>query len=128
MSDSMTHPPAELIEHLNRGDCVLFVGDVLDAPGAQGAQGARLASALVDACGGHCQFCQAVGKCSQPDFCIVPLTRAAQLYESCNNRQGLVDFVLRRVDNTHPPGPLRHALAALPVRVMITQLSMTGWK
>ena len=30
--------PAELIEHLNRGDCVLFVGDALDAAGSQSAR------------------------------------------------------------------------------------------
>ncbi|MBN1135011.1 MAG: hypothetical protein JXM73_00400 [Anaerolineae bacterium] len=41
MTDDL-QPPAELIEHLNRGDCVLFVGDALDG---QGSQSARLAAA-----------------------------------------------------------------------------------
>jgi hypothetical protein len=57
-------PPVELIEHLNRRDCVLFVGDALDE---EGSQSARLASALVDTCGAHCPFCKKVGRCARPE-------------------------------------------------------------
>ena len=84
--------PPELIEHLNRGDCVLFVGDALDD---NGSQSARLASALVDACGALCPFCESQGKCQRPTACVVPLTRAAQLYEGPRNRHSLIEFVLR---------------------------------
>ncbi len=108
--------PSELITHLNRGDCVLFVGDALDGI----SQSARLAAALVDACGAQCQFCQDAGKCLRPDDCMTHLFRAAQLYEGRTNRQALVDFVLRHTDNTRPPDPLHRALVELPVRVIIT--------
>ena len=80
--------PRELVEHLNRGDCVLFAGDALEGGSAQSA---RLASALVDACGAHCTFCKPQAKCARTDACVVPLTQAAQLYESGTNRQALLD-------------------------------------
>jgi hypothetical protein len=115
MSDQQPIPP-ELIAHLNRGDCVLFVGDALDGV----SQSARLAAALVDVCGAHCPFCQDAGECQRPDDCAVPLFRAAQLYEGHANRQALVDFVCRHVDSTRPPTPLHQALLELPVRVIIT--------
>lgn len=108
--------PSELITHLNRGDCVLFVGDALDGV----SQSAQLAAALVDACGAQCPFCQSAGKCQRPDDCVTPLFRAAQLYEGRTNRQALVDFVLRHTDNTRPPSPLHRALVELPARVIIT--------
>ncbi|MCP4540109.1 MAG: SUMF1/EgtB/PvdO family nonheme iron enzyme [Chloroflexi bacterium] len=111
------NPPRQLLDHLNRGDCVLFVGDALDE---EGSQSARLASLLVDACGAHCEFCKENGKCLRPHNCTVPLTRAAQLYESRNNRQALLDFVIRQADNASSPGPIHSALAALPVRVIVT--------
>jgi hypothetical protein len=117
MTMSSQHPiPSELITHLNRGDCVLFVGDALDGV----SQSARLAAALVDACGAHCRHCKPQGKCQYPDDCEVTLFRAAQLYEGHTNRQALVDFVLRHTDNTRPPDPLHRALVELPVRVIIT--------
>jgi hypothetical protein len=113
------HPPdipSELISHLNRGDCVLFVGDALDGV----SQSARLAASLVDACGAHCPFCQDAEKCQRPDDCMMPLFRAAQLYEDRTNRQALVDFVLHHLDNTRPPELVHRALTELPVRVIIT--------
>ena len=114
---SYQHPiPSELIAHLNRGDCVLFVGDALDDV----SQSARLAAALVDACGAHCRHCKPHGKCQYPDDCEVTLFRAAQLYEGRTNRQALVDFVLRHIDNTRPPDPLHRALVELPIRIIIT--------
>jgi formylglycine-generating enzyme required for sulfatase activity len=120
LTSSSFHLPTELPNHLDRRNCVLFVGDALDA---EGLQSARLASALVDACSAHsvCPVseCQA-GKCARPDSCAVPLTRAAQLYEGLHNRHALVDFVIRHVDNDSPPGPVHQALAKLPVRVIVT--------
>jgi hypothetical protein len=114
-------PPIELVEHINRRGCVLFVGDALDG---QGSQSARLAALLVDACGAHsaCPIpaCQTDGKCAQSHDCAIPLTRAAQLYESRKGRHALVDFVTRHVDHARPPGPLHRALVARPVRVIIT--------
>ena len=115
MSDQQSIPP-ELIAHLNRGDCVLFVGDVLNGV----SQSARLAAALADACGAHCPFCQDAGECQRPDDCAVPLFRAAQLYEGHTNRQALVDFVCRHVASTLPGTPRHRALLELPVRVIIT--------
>lgn len=115
MSNQLPIPP-ELIAHLNRGECVLFVGDALDGV----SQSARLAAALADACGAHCPFCQDAGECQRPDDCAVPPFRAAQLYEGHTNRQALVDFVCRHVDSTCPPTPLHRALLELPVRVIIT--------
>ena len=109
--------PAELIEHLNQGACVLFVGDALESPERTSA---RLAAALVDACGAYCSVCQEQATCQRPVDCAVPLTEAAQLYESSHNRQGLVNFVRRQVDNQSPPAPVHRALAALPVRIIIT--------
>lgn len=112
-------PSAELIEHLSRYSCVLFVGDALDGI----SQSAWLASTLIDACGAHsaCPVpaCRS-GKCIQPHACVVPLPRAAQLYASSTDRQSLVDFVIRHIDNADPPGPVHRALATLPVQVIIT--------
>ncbi|MAT42191.1 MAG: hypothetical protein CL609_07605 [Anaerolineaceae bacterium] len=118
MSD--THPlsiPPELIAHLNKGDCVLFVGDALESSQSISAQ---LSAALVNACGPYCRHCQATGQYALPNSCEVPLTKAAQLYESNHNRQTLVDFVLGYIDNQTPHTPVHCALAVLPVRVMIT--------
>jgi len=120
MSD-VPDPPRKLIEHLNRGDCVLFVGDALALRGV--SQSARLAAAMVDECGAHCPFCAENGACARPHACTVPLTRAAQLYESCNNRQYLEELVVRHVEERYPPRPVQpvyHALAELPVRVIVT--------
>lgn len=111
------HIPNQLIEHINRGDCVLFIGDALDATTTLST---RLASALVDACDAHCEFCQTDCKCSRPDSCVVPLTRAAQLYESHTNRQELIDFVIRRIANASQPTAFHHTLVKLPVRIVIT--------
>jgi hypothetical protein len=116
-TDQIPNPPSELIKRLNRGDCVLFVGDALSTTAFQNA---RLASTLVDACGAHCQFCQPAEKCAQPHNCVVPLAHAAQLYESRHNRHALVDFVMRRIDDNSPPSPIHRALVELPVRVIIT--------
>ncbi|MGB8647001.1 MAG: SIR2 family protein [Anaerolineae bacterium] len=113
--------PRELIEHLNRGDCVLFVGDTLDGAGSPRA---RLASALVDAADAHAECaitgCGSGARCAQPGACAFPLTYAAQIYERRNNRQALVTFVRRFLENPAPPSPIHRALAALPVRVMVT--------
>ncbi|MFX1412106.1 MAG: SIR2 family protein, partial [Promethearchaeota archaeon] len=122
--DSPPHLPPELIAHLNRGDCVLFVGDALDG---EGSQSARLAAALVNACGAHAlcpvPSCQSGRACIQPHACAVPLARAAQLYEGATNRQALVDFVRRHVEDKYPSRPVQpvyRALAELPVQVIIT--------
>jgi formylglycine-generating enzyme required for sulfatase activity len=117
MSDlTIPHP---LIEHLNRGDCVLFVGDALEGP----SQSARLAQELVDAANLHavCSLpqCSENGCCQKPGQCAVSLAQAAQQYESRNNHHALVEFVLRHLDAA-PAGPLLRAVAELPVRVKVS--------
>jgi formylglycine-generating enzyme required for sulfatase activity len=111
--------PLPLIEHLNRGDCVLFVGDALDGV----SQSAHLAQTLVDAANLHADCpipgCQENHACQKAGRCAVSLAHAAQLYEARNYRQALEDFILRRLDAT-PPSPLHRALAELPVRVMVS--------
>ncbi len=111
--------PPELIEYLNRGDCVLFVGDALDEAGSQSA---RLAAALVDACGAHCQFCKPHGKCQCPTSCVIHLTQAAQFYENTpgHNRHSLIEFARSHIGVRAEPTALHRSLAMLPVRVMIT--------
>ncbi|MBN1660852.1 MAG: SUMF1/EgtB/PvdO family nonheme iron enzyme [Anaerolineae bacterium] len=121
------HLPSELIERLNHRDCVLFVGDALDEAGSQSA---RLASALVDACGAYCGLCKGLAvtdgkapRCLCPDTCEVPLTKAAQLYDGEFGRHRLLDQVQRFVEKhypTHPVQPVYRALAELPVQVMVT--------
>lgn len=118
-----TDPPIELIEHLNRGDCVLFVGDAL---ADESSPSVRLASALVNRGSTHAacpiSACRS-GKCIQPEDCAVPLAHAAQFYESCMGRQALLDFTRRFIDERYPPrstSPIHHKLASLPIRIVIT--------
>ena len=112
-----THIPPELIEHINRGDCVLFVGDNLDG---RGAQSAHLASKMTDACGDWCEFCQAERHCMRPQNCTRSLGQAAQLFEKRKKRYELVEFVRKQIEAGTLPTPLHQALADLPVRVIIT--------
>ncbi len=109
--------PDELIERFNTGNVALFVGDAL---GEEVPLSKRLASALADACGAHCDFCREAGRCQKPAGCVEPLTRAAQNYESLYNRNTLVTFVRRHLETATLPGPIHQALAALPVQVMVT--------
>ena len=115
--------PHELIERLNRGDCVLFVGDAIDDATTQSA---CLAAALIDACHGHDECpvpaCRSSDLCAQSSACAVPLELAAQIYESRNSRQKLADFAIQHVHNTSQPIPLYDTLATLNVRVIITTL------
>ena len=121
MSNSGDHPldtPFQLIDDLNRGSCVVFVGDDLDASGPQSK---RLASALLDACQAHttCPVpdCRSERRCASPQGCAVPLQRAAQLYEARFNRGDLVRFVSQQLAQVEPPNAVHRALAQLPVDV-----------
>lgn len=119
MSDPII--PLELIEHLNRQDCVLFVGDALDENDSLSLQ---LASRLMDRGKLHSQCdisaCSSTGKCTNPTNCTIKLFTAAQYYESEVGRHDLISFVEQQVENIGPPGPIHDALARLPVRVIIT--------
>ena len=115
--------PTELIEHLNKGDCVLFVGDELDGQ----SQSQRLATMLVDRGQLHsdCRVptCQAQGRCDLPGRCAIPFHRAAQLYESRRGRHELVRCVRELVEQHYSPQPvlpILRAVASLPARTMIT--------
>lgn len=109
--------PDELIERFNTGNVALFVGDAL---GEEVPLSKRLASALADACGAHCDFCREAGRCQKPEGCIELLTRAAQNYESLYNRNTLVTFIRRHLETETSPGSIHRAIAVLPVRVMVT--------
>jgi HEAT repeat protein len=106
-----------LLEQFSAGNVILFVGDAL---GEGVPPSARLTSALVDACGAYCDFCREEGRCCKPESCVVPLTRAAQIYESYYNRHTLVTFVQRHLEAEAQPGPIHRAIAALPARVIVT--------
>ena len=109
--------PSELVDHLIRRDCILFVGDDLDE---NGSQSALLATELVKRSGAYCPFCESEQSCRRPGACIVPLTHAAQMFLARNNLHGLVDFVSAFVARRNQPGEVHRALARLPVRVIVT--------
>jgi hypothetical protein len=115
--------PPELIEQLNKGYCVLFVGDELDGQ----SQSKRLATALADRgqLHGACPVpeCQKQGCCALPGRCALPWHRVAQLYQSRRGRNELVRFVRDFVEEHYPPQPVLpvfRAVAGLPAPVMIT--------
>ncbi len=114
---------SDLVEHLSKGDCVLFVSDELDGR----SQSQLLATALVDRglLHGACPLptCGAQGRCAKPGQCVVPFHRAAQLYESLRGRHELVRCVRDLVEAEYPPQPvlpILRAVASLPARTVIT--------
>jgi formylglycine-generating enzyme required for sulfatase activity len=113
--------PGELIEAINRGQCVLFVGSQLDESGDTDA---RLAAALVDACGAHSDCvideCRKIGRCHSPNDCKVPFGQAAQLFESKWGRHSLVSFVRQWIQKYVEPSPTFDTLVRLPFRVIVT--------
>lgn len=108
----------KLIQHLERRECVLFVGDLENSE--KQSLNTALVPALVNECGIYCSFCQAEGRCLHPQACDISLPLAAQLYESKTNRQGLIDFVIRYFDKYDQPEAIHRAIAQLPVHVVIT--------
>lgn len=114
--------PPHLIEKLNNYEVVLFVGDALENDNDAVPPSRRLASALVNACGGHCPVCSDHGKCLKPDNCGVPLTQAAQLYEGEHDKHTLCTFVRDFLENAIDPNPtgMHCMIAELPVQVIVT--------
>ena len=115
--------PNTLIEHLNKGDCVLFVGDALDGH----SQSQRLATLLADRgrLHGACPLpaCQEQGRCGKPGRCAIPFQRAAQLYQSRSGRHDLIRCVRDLVEaeySAQPVLPIWRAVASLPARIMVT--------
>jgi len=118
--------PIDLVEHLNRGDCVLFLGDDLD-DGPPRLR--RLAAQLVNRAEAFCELCADPGACQRPDRCVVRLTTAAQDYESRFGRHLLISLVKAWLEEeaATPSRETIYAVAAkLPVRIIITTLYDNG--
>ncbi len=101
--------PSELLKHLNKGDCVLFLGaDLpLDYPGAPPSR-PELARALAEAYG-------------LPAGLPWPETCQAYLGRFPNDRHGLISFVRARCSGPGvQPGPLHRAVADAGFRVIVT--------
>jgi len=101
--------PSELLKHLNKGDCVLFLG--ADLPlGHPAAPPSRpeLAVALAE-------------KHRLPPGLPWPETAQAYLGKFPNDRHGLISFIQERCSGPEvQPGPLHRAIAEAGFRVIVT--------
>ena len=115
--------PIDLIEHINRQDCVLFVGEQLE--GIASAY-TNLAAALTEAAHAHslCRVkaCKSTGECSRPHQCEMDLAIAAQIYENQTNPHALLDFVQQNFEKKYSPAPILRTIATLPIKVIVTTL------
>jgi hypothetical protein len=111
--------PRQLIERLNRGEVVLFVGDALDDEVPISKQ---LAGALVEECGAYCDFCSDEGPCLLPHSCKADLNLAAQMYEREAGPSSLRSFVrdFLKTQKVQTPSRAHHLIASLPVKVIIS--------
>jgi len=112
--------PEELIEQLNKGSCVVFIGDALLD---KGSLFAKLAASLTNRTHAYCKTCKNEGKCLSPFDCNNSFTYVAKLYEKMSNRQSLIEFVKKHLEEDSSQTFLTeiyNILATLPVHVMIT--------
>ncbi|MEZ4735957.1 MAG: SIR2 family protein [Caldilineaceae bacterium] len=101
--------PIDLVEYLNRGDCVLFLGDDLPL-GYVGAPHSRdeLAAALA-------------ARYDLPAGLTWPATAQAYLGRFPNNRHGLITFIADCCSGPQvQPGPVHDAIVRIGFRAIVT--------
>lgn len=114
----------DLVEHVRRGDCILFLGAGAHVPPPEDspysypeAQRPPMGNALASLLARDCEFEKVV-----PHDSVSDLQRVSLCYETTQGlgRKSLIDALTRYLEVGKEPSPLLRMLAALPFKIILT--------
>jgi hypothetical protein len=114
----------DLVEHVRRGDCILFLGSGVHVPPPEDspysypeAQRPPMSSALASLLARDCEFEKVV-----PHDSVSDLQRVSLCYETTQGlgRKSLIDALIHYLDDGKEPSPVLRMLAALPFKIILT--------